>query len=46
LVETFLRYARDKRFAAELYEPEIAAGLRRFASEEEQDAQSTNALAS
>jgi N-acetylglucosaminyldiphosphoundecaprenol N-acetyl-beta-D-mannosaminyltransferase len=46
LLDTVLRYARDKRFAAELHEPEIAAGLKQFASEEEQDSQQTNALAS
>jgi N-acetylglucosaminyldiphosphoundecaprenol N-acetyl-beta-D-mannosaminyltransferase len=34
LIETFLRYARDERFGAELREPEIAKRLRRFASRE------------
>jgi N-acetylglucosaminyldiphosphoundecaprenol N-acetyl-beta-D-mannosaminyltransferase len=34
LIETFLRFMRDERFAAELHEPEVAAGLRHFASRE------------
>jgi N-acetylglucosaminyldiphosphoundecaprenol N-acetyl-beta-D-mannosaminyltransferase len=37
LIETFLRYARDERFGAELHEPEIAKGFRRFASREAND---------
>jgi N-acetylglucosaminyldiphosphoundecaprenol N-acetyl-beta-D-mannosaminyltransferase len=39
LIETFLRFMRDERFAAELHEPEVAAGLRHFASREVSDSQ-------
>jgi N-acetylglucosaminyldiphosphoundecaprenol N-acetyl-beta-D-mannosaminyltransferase len=34
LIATFLRYAREERFGAELHEPEIAKGFRQFASRE------------
>jgi N-acetylglucosaminyldiphosphoundecaprenol N-acetyl-beta-D-mannosaminyltransferase len=39
LIETFLRFMRDERFAAELHEPEVAAGLRHFASRAVSDSQ-------
>jgi N-acetylglucosaminyldiphosphoundecaprenol N-acetyl-beta-D-mannosaminyltransferase len=45
LVEKFLRYVRDERFAAELREPEIIRGLKRFASREADDAESADVLA-
>lgn len=34
LIEKFLRYAREEKFAAELYEPDVAMTLRHFASRE------------
>jgi N-acetylglucosaminyldiphosphoundecaprenol N-acetyl-beta-D-mannosaminyltransferase len=37
LIAKFLRYASEQRFGAELHEPEIAKGLRRFASREAND---------
>jgi len=45
LVEKFLRYVRDERFAAELREPEIITGLKRFASREADDSASADVLA-
>ncbi len=46
LIDTFLRYVRDHRFAAELHEPEVAARLKRFASQEADDSEPTDAFAS
>ena len=34
LIETFLRYMREEKFAAELHEPEVATRLKHFASRE------------
>jgi N-acetylglucosaminyldiphosphoundecaprenol N-acetyl-beta-D-mannosaminyltransferase len=45
LIATFLRYARDERFGAELHEPEVEAGLRQLASHEVDGSRSTEVLA-
>jgi len=46
LIETFLRYVRDDRFAAELNEPEVVTGLSRIAAREMNDSERTDAFAS